>query len=157
MLGDHWWRGHKVTVNQKLLPCHDIIIWSSRISLLYDVIMGAMASQITSFAIVYWAVYSVTCQINHQSSASPDIVRVIHRSPVNSLHKWPVTRKMCPFDDVIMIVRDQPVMLGKWRLRTKSCIRNMMAHKETLKKEPCLVSNYNCHCLCLVAPFTNMV
>ena len=26
----------------------------------------------------------------------------IHRWPVNSLHKWPVTRKMFPFDDVIM-------------------------------------------------------
>ena len=26
----------------------------------------------------------------------------IHRGPVNSPHKWPVTRKMLPFDDVIM-------------------------------------------------------
>ena len=26
-----------------------------------------------------------------------------HRWPVNSPHKWPVTRKMFPFDDVIMI------------------------------------------------------
>ena len=26
----------------------------------------------------------------------------IHRWPVNSPHKWPVTRKMLPFDDVIM-------------------------------------------------------
>ena len=26
----------------------------------------------------------------------------IHREPVNSPHKWPVTRKMFPFDDVIM-------------------------------------------------------
>ena len=25
----------------------------------------------------------------------------IHRHPVNSPHKWPVTRKMIPFDDVI--------------------------------------------------------
>ena len=30
------------------------------------------------------------------------IVRGIHRGPVNSSHKWPVTRKMSPFDDVIM-------------------------------------------------------
>ena len=29
-------------------------------------------------------------------------VRGIHRGPVNSPHKWPVTRKICPFDDVIM-------------------------------------------------------
>ena len=28
--------------------------------------------------------------------------RGIHRGPVNSPHKWPVTRKMLPFDDVIM-------------------------------------------------------
>ena len=28
-------------------------------------------------------------------------------SPVNSLHKWPVTRKMFPFDDVIMLNRYQ--------------------------------------------------
>ena len=32
-------------------------------------------------------------------------VRGIHRSPVNSPHKWPVTRKMFPFDDVIMNIR----------------------------------------------------
>ena len=29
----------------------------------------------------------------------------IHRGPVNSPHKWPVTRKMFPFDDVIMNAR----------------------------------------------------
>ena len=29
-------------------------------------------------------------------------VRGIHRGPVNSPRKWPVTRKMFPFDDVIM-------------------------------------------------------
>ena len=29
-------------------------------------------------------------------------VRGIHRWPVNSPHKWPVTRKMFPFDDVII-------------------------------------------------------
>ena len=38
----------------------------------------------------------------HQSSASLALVRGIHQSPVNSPHKWPVTRKMFPFDDVIM-------------------------------------------------------
>ena len=39
----------------------------------------------------------------HQSSASLAFVREIHRRPVNSPHKWPVTRKMFPFDYVIMI------------------------------------------------------
>ena len=37
-----------------------------------------------------------------QSSDSLAFVRGIHRGPVNSPHKWPVTRKMFPFDDVIM-------------------------------------------------------
>ena len=34
--------------------------------------------------------------------ASPAFVRGIHRSPVNSPHKLPITRKMFPFDDVII-------------------------------------------------------
>ena len=38
----------------------------------------------------------------HQSSASLSFVRGISRWPVNSLHKWPVTRQMFPFDDVFM-------------------------------------------------------
>ena len=42
-----------------------------------DVIVGAMTSQITSLTIVY-------------------------SLPVNSAHKWPVTRKMLSFDYVIM-------------------------------------------------------
>ena len=67
-----------------------------------DVIMGAMASQITSPAIVYSTVYSGTDQRKHQRSASLAFVRGIHRGPVNSPHKWPVTRKMFLFDDVIM-------------------------------------------------------
>ena len=64
--------------------------------------MGAMASQITSIKIVYSPVYSGADQRNHQSSASLAFVRGIHRWPVNSSHKVPVTRKMFPFDDVIM-------------------------------------------------------
>ena len=68
-----------------------------------DVIMGAVASQITSLMIVYSTVYSDADQSKHQSSASLAFVRGIHRGPVNSPHKWPVTRKMFPFDDVIMI------------------------------------------------------
>ena len=67
-----------------------------------DVIMDAIASQITSLAIVYSIVYSDADQRKHQSSASLAFVRGIHRGPVNSPHKWPVTRKMFPFDDVIM-------------------------------------------------------
>ena len=64
--------------------------------------MGAIASQITSLTIVYSIVYSDVDQSKHQSSASLAFVREIHRGPVNFPHKWPVTRKMFPFDDVIM-------------------------------------------------------
>ena len=64
--------------------------------------MGAIASQITSLTIVYSIVYSVADQRKHQSSASLAFVRGIYRDPVNSPHKWPVTRKMFPFDDVII-------------------------------------------------------
>ena len=69
-----------------------------------DVIMGAVASQITSLTIVYSTVYSDADQRKHQSSASLAFVWGIHRGPVNSPQKWPVTRKMFPFDDVIMSV-----------------------------------------------------
>ena len=64
--------------------------------------MGAIALQITSLTIVYTTVYSGTDQRKHQSSASLAFGRGIHRWPVNSPHKWPVTRKMYPFDDAIM-------------------------------------------------------
>ena len=67
-----------------------------------DAIMGTVASQITSLTIVYAAVYSYADQSKHQSSASLAFVWGIHRRPMNSPHKWPVTRKMVPFDDVIM-------------------------------------------------------
>ena len=68
-----------------------------------DVIMGAIGPQITSLTIVYSTVYSGADQSKHQSSASLAFVWGIHRGPVNSPHKWPVTRKMFPFDDVIMV------------------------------------------------------
>ena len=65
--------------------------------------MGTIGSQITSLTIVYSTVYWGSDQSKHQSSASLAFVRGIHRGPVNSPHKWPVTRKMFPFDDVIML------------------------------------------------------
>ena len=61
--------------------------------------------QITGVSIVYSTVCSDADQRKHQSSASLAFVRGIHRWPVNSPHKWPVTRKMGPFDDVIMYWR----------------------------------------------------
>ena len=70
-----------------------------------DVIMTMLASQITSLPVVCSIVYSDVNQRKHQSSASLAFVREIHRGPVNFPHKWPVTRKLFPFDDVIMLRR----------------------------------------------------
>ena len=52
-----------------------------------DVMMSAMAYQITSLTIVYSVVYSGADQRKHQSSASLAFIRGIHRWPVNSPHK----------------------------------------------------------------------
>ena len=85
-----------------------------------DVIMGAMASQITSLTIVYSTVYSWADQSKNQSSASLALVRGIHRWPVNSKHKWAVTRNMFPFDDVIMMLPPMAhysdIAWASWRL-----------------------------------------
>ena len=75
---------HFATWVVKILPYH-----------YNDVIMGAIASQVTSITTVFSTVYLDTDQRKHQSSASLAFVGI-------SPHKWPVTRKMFPFDDVIM-------------------------------------------------------
>ena len=64
--------------------------------------MSAAVSQITSLAIVYSFVCSGADQRKHQSSASLAFVRGIHRWPVNTQHKGPVTRNVFLFGDVIM-------------------------------------------------------
>ena len=66
-----------------------------------DVIMSATASQITRPSIVCITVCSY--QRRYQSSASLAFVMGIHRWPVYSPHKGPVTQKMFPFDDIIMM------------------------------------------------------
>ena len=62
--------------------------------------MSAMASQIS----IVWSTIGSGANQRNQSSASLALVRGIHRWPVNSPHKGPVTRKMFLFDDVIMIL-----------------------------------------------------
>ena len=80
-----------------------------------DVIMSSMVFQITSLAIVYSTVNSGTFPRKYQSSASLAFAREIHRWPVNSPHKGPITRKMFPFDDVIMFWYDIALtMLNQW-------------------------------------------
>ena len=81
--------------------------------------MGAMTFQIISVSSVYSSVCSSVDQRKHQSSAPLAFVRRIHQWPVNSPHKGPVTRKMFPFDDVIM----------KWQCC--SCLKN--SNGRTLK------------------------
>ena len=73
--------------------------------------MTMLASQITSLTVVYSIVYSDVNQRKHQSSAALAFVREIHRGPVNFPHKWPVTRKMFPFDDVIMMTRENSIWI----------------------------------------------
>ena len=104
----------RIVFNSLLLPgrlCTGRFLLSTPISRLEcnenvsddnNVIMGAMASQITGVSVVNSIVYSGSNQRKHQSSASLAFVRGIHRWPVNSVHKWPVTRKMFPFNNVIM-------------------------------------------------------
>ena len=62
--------------------------------------MGAVASQITSLTIVYSTVDSDADQRKHQSSASLAFVWECEFPA-----QCPVTRKMFPFDDVIMCRR----------------------------------------------------
>ena len=91
------WLGNKADLFTPTLYACDVMTWHYN-----DVIISAMASQITSLTIGYSAVYSGTDERKHQSSASLAFVRGIHRGPVNSPHKCQVTRKMFPIDDVIM-------------------------------------------------------
>ena len=81
--------------------------------------MGAMVSHITGASVVYSIVYSGSDQRKHQSSASLAFVWGIHLWPVNSPHKGPATRKMFPFNDVIMSVLKWCIMyFGIWRVYT---------------------------------------
>ena len=94
-----------------------------------DVIMGAMASQITSLTTVYSTDNSGADQRKHQSPVSLAFVRGIHRWPVTFPHKWPVTQKMFPFDDVIMI--------------TKSCIFTNHCRAQSQEARLCVYADRN--------------
>ena len=78
-----------------------------------------MVSQITGASTVYSTVCSDADQRKQQSSASLAFVKEIHRWPVISQHKWPVTRKFFSPDDVIM------VCYGIWPLYFKAAKRNI--------------------------------
>ena len=81
------------------------ILCSRELSFHYsDVIMIAIAFQISSVSIVCSIVSSCADQRSHESSASLAFVMGIHRWPVDSTHKRPVTWKMFLFDNVIMCI-----------------------------------------------------
>ena len=101
-------------------------------NLLITVIMSAMASQITSLTIVYIGVYLGADQRKHQSSASLAFVRGIHRWPVISPHKGPVTRKMFPFDDVIMDAKSLPRLWAQHSCKTHNL--SVSRHRKILNK-----------------------
>ena len=74
--------------------------------------MSAMASQITGVSLVCSTVCSGADERKHQSSASLALVRGIHRSPVNSPHKGPVTRKIILFASVTSsLATSSPAMM----------------------------------------------
>ena len=102
-------------VTWQVCYCQATILVVKSLQLYYsDVIISAVPSQITGVPIGY----SIVCSgaDRRKSSASLAFVRGIHRSPVNSPHKGPVTRKMFPFDDVIMSSADQ-THVRWWYLR----------------------------------------
>ena len=75
-----------------------------------DDIMGTIVPQITSLIIVYSTIYSGADQ------RKPPKLRVTGLCVWNSSHKWPVTRKMSSFDDVIMVfARYYVIMEIRWK------------------------------------------
>ena len=96
----------KFTINEHwfLVLFDRYIPWHFRCSLYNDVTMAAIVSQIAGVPIVYSNVYSGADQRKHQSSASLAFLRGIHRWPVNSPYIGAATRKMFPFDDVILLL-----------------------------------------------------
>ena len=123
-IGQHWirwWTGDEVATSRYLNQR-----WSRLFMSHYsDVIMGVMASQITSVSIVCSAVCSGADKRKHQSSASLALARGICRWPVDSPHKGPVTRKMILFDDVIMIWH-------QW-VKKKGCQHHRYLHEYLLR------------------------
>ena len=110
-----------------------------------EVTMNSIASQITSLTILYSTIYSDADQRKHQSCASLAFVQGIHWGLVNSQHKWPVTWKMFPFDDVIMTCSDitGTTLWSKYRnFRWGNCIFKSIMSTEYLSLThwaPCLL------------------
>ena len=92
----YWWGYHQIVIVFFLtLGASNIITMTSQWSRLR---LKSLASRLFTKLFVQGS-----DQREHQSYASLAFARGIHRWPVNSSHKGPVTRKVFPFDDVIMI------------------------------------------------------
>ena len=95
-----------------------------------DVIMSVTASQIISVSIAYSTVCSGAAQRKHQSSASLASKGGIHRWPVDSSHKGPVTRKMFSFDDVIMVEKYKIYFMFPQQNQTINAHKHTNSHVE---------------------------
>ena len=127
------------------MPCCGLAVVAHRPIHYDDVIMTMLASQITSLLVVYSIVYSGVNQRKHQSSASLAFVREIHRGPVNFPHKWPVTRKMFPFDYVIMFTTNYSTTFSRPSasdIISKKCIRQTWIHQKLYRKNPGKIGAY---------------
>ena len=138
-----WWKVSVLSVC-KVIGASPCTTWQDTRIHYTDVIMGVMASQITGVSIVYPKVCLCVDQRKHQSSASLAFVRGIHRWPVNSPYKRPVTRKMFPFDDVIMQTIDLVCQeFITWRLSHKLS-RSQSGNEHMLEVQP-LTHNQHKH------------
>ena len=105
-----------------------------RVNILHysDVVMSAMAPQITGVTIVYSTVCTGADQRKHQSSASLALLRGNHRWPMNSPHKGPGTRKIFSFDDVIMcLISNVSSMRRAWISVTHCIIKNVLKNSRS--------------------------
>ena len=83
------------------------------------------------------SLHNCWCISKNKTSKLRVTVRGINRWPVNSPHKWPVTRKMSPFDDVIMIqfapcyshwANSIQGRLGDWQLAISFLLTDSSSH-----------------------------
>ena len=96
--------------------------------------------------------YSGADQRKHQSSASLAFVQGIHRGPVNSPHKGPVTRKMLPFDDVIIgeawcVFSESTSHTDEFRFSSllTYCIYHLVILNRVLLLINCIIKERNIH------------
>ena len=111
---------HKISLKWRIISNHHFCQQIVRI--LCEIALGWMPIIPFSLFALQWRHNGRDSVSNHQShdcllnrllrrrSKKTSKLRVtglcvgIHRGPVNSPHKWPVTRKMFPFDDVIRAI-----------------------------------------------------